>query len=943
MKSWRNVARPHEDVLKGTFQQAEFAVDLNAVYRGGGTNDYKDPISFFKRTYITKGMEQLLSQVARRLSGGDGDPVIHLQTAFGGGKTHTMLAVFHLATRKSELSSLMGIPELLKKAGVTSLPEAKVAVIDGTALSPGQAWVRGKNSIKTLWGELAWQLGGDDGFAMVKDADANGTSPGKEVLETLLKKHSPCVILIDELVAYVRQFQDGKTLSGGTFDSNLSFAQALTEAVKGVPHAVILASLPESEIEAGSERGVAALKALGKIFNRVQALSKLVEAEEAFEIVRRRLFEPITDHKARDEVCTAYSQTYAREGRFLPPETQEARYFHRLKDAYPIHPEVFDRLYEDWTTIEGFQRTRGVLKLMAKVISRLWAEGNLDPLIMPGSLPLADAGVRSEMTNLFAPGWDTVVDRDIDGDRADTTLLETSEPRFGEMNAAKRVARTLFLGTAPASVGAVKGQKGLSQARVILGCLKPGEAPSVYSDALYRLSERLHYLNSTGGGENIRYWFDTRANLRREMEERKRRFEEKLEVDRRIEEVLKKVFSGSTLFDGIHVFPEDSEIPDDSALRLVVLPPEAWFLKEARRQVDEAVLSRLKRCGDRPRHRGNRLLFVAPDNGVLNRLRDSVRTVLAWGSIVKDIDEGRLNSDLSQRRQAEGELEQAAEILPRVARECFKWLLCPVQEDATDPTISIEAHSISTSGGSAMSELERICKDNELVYSVWSEHHLKSLLKEYYWKPDQPEVLAREIWEASLKYVYLPRFKGIDVFEAVIRRGSGSADFFGAAQGKEGAKYLDFNFGQGGVSYSNALLLIEPETARAYAATVVRPGAPTPQPGPDTGGGAPTTPITGLPSGGDGGTATGGALGGIGPAGSARFYRGTIKVNAETARSHLLQISEEILQYLIRDPQAVLTLSLDIETEFPEGASDQLKRIISENARQLGFIRSEWE
>ncbi|MFM7200166.1 MAG: DUF499 domain-containing protein, partial [Myxococcota bacterium] len=332
------------------------------------------------------------------------------------GKTHTLLAVYHLATRKCELRELVGIPSLLDQCGLSDVPQAKVVVLDGNKLSPGQPLRRGKEtSINTLWGELAWQLGGAHGYARVRDADVSGTSPGKEVLRALLEAYAPCVVLVDELVAYIRQFEAGKGLSGGTYDSNLSFTQALTEAVKQVPNAMLLASLPESEVEAGSARGLAVLKALEKTFGRVQALWKPVASEEAFEIVRRRLFEPITDEEGRDAVCRAFAEVYRAEPENFPMETHEGRYLERLRQAYPIHPEVFDRLYEDWSGLEGFQRTRGVLKLMARVISRLWQDSNKDLMIMPGSMPLADAPTRNELLVHLPGGWEPVIERDIDG------------------------------------------------------------------------------------------------------------------------------------------------------------------------------------------------------------------------------------------------------------------------------------------------------------------------------------------------------------------------------------------------------------------------------------------------------------------------------------------------------------------------------------------------
>ena len=288
-----------------------------------------------------------------------------------------------------------------------------------------------------------------------------------------------------------------------------------TEAVKLVPSAIVLASLPESDVEAGSQRGVAALRSLEKTFGRIQALWKPVATEEAFEIVRRRLFEPVRDTKTRDAVCRAFADAYIAEGAKLPTETQEGRYYDRLVQAYPIHPEVFDRLYEDWTTIDGFQRTRGVLKLMAKVIYCLWKDDNKDLMILPGSLPLHDGSTRSELTYYLPAGWDAVIEKDIDGDRAETTELENREPRFGQVNAARRVGRTLFLGSAPSSVAGKAGIRGLDRARVLLGCLQPGQVSSTYSDALNRLADRLHYLNSSGDKvqDATRFWFDTRANL----------------------------------------------------------------------------------------------------------------------------------------------------------------------------------------------------------------------------------------------------------------------------------------------------------------------------------------------------------------------------------------------------------------------------------------------
>jgi len=943
LKPWREIAVPHADVLEGTFQQSEFAADITAVHTGKATREYQDAAAFFERTFITEGMRLLLTSVARRLNGQGGDPVIQLQTAFGGGKTHTMLAVYHLATRKCALKDLPGIPALLDQAKLMDLPKARVAVLDGTAVSPGQPWKHGQQVIHTLWGELAWQLGGEEAFALLKEADSNGTSPGKDVLRTILERCSPCVVLVDELVAYIRQFPDGQTLSGGSYDSNMSFAQSLTEAMKLVPNAVLLGSLPESDVEAGSNKGVAALRALEKTFGRVQALWKPVATEEAFEIVRRRLFEPISDLKSRDSVCRAFSDSYIAEGAKLPSETQEARYYDRLVQAYPIHPELFDRLYEDWSTLDGFQRTRGVLKLMAKVIYRLWKDQNQDYMIMPGSLPLYEGETRNELTYHLQNGWDAVIEGDVDGERAETTELESKEPRFGAIEAARRVARTLFFGTAPAAVATRSaGTRGQERARIILGCLQPGQVLSTYSDALNRLSDRLHYLNATGdkAQESTRFWFDTRANLRREMEDRKRRFNDAHDVHPKLGEALRKLTAGASLFEGVHIFTPHADVPDDAGLRLVCLPPANFYSRGEPRQAFEEVLNFTRNNGSKPRYRGNRLIFLVPEYGALTRVTDCIRTALAWKSILDDVEFSRLNIDLAQKKQAEKELKAAEEVVAKAVRECYRWLLCPSQASAATTPATVEAIPLNTSGAVLGAEIERVCSDNEWVISTWSPIHLRSRLKELYWKENKVNVSAVAFWEDTLRYLYLPRLKNRYVLEQAIVKGAGTRDFFGTANGEHEGKYDGFKFGDANVQLDDTLLLIEPGAAAAYAANLL--ASPTHQPG--AGGGVTAPPDPGLPPGvNSSGSATIPGIGNAGGKSIARSFHGQVSVNPATAKMRLVQIAEEVIAALNADPNAEVKISVEIQANFPDGVKDQTKRAVSENAKILGFKNAEWE
>jgi len=939
LKPWREIAVPHEDVLKGTFQQAEFAADLSRVHDGTATPEYQNPALFFQRTFITEGMRLLLDSVVKRLSGKGGDPVIQLETAFGGGKTHTMLAVYHLATGGVSASDLPGVPAILDAAGVTELPHARVAVLDGIKSSPNQPVMRDGQAIRTLWGDLAWQLGKAEGYALVADADASGTSPGKAVLETLLSRYAPCVILIDELVAYVRQFEEGKTLTGGSFDSNLSFVQALTEALKSVPNAVLLASLPESDKEAGSQRGVKALAALAHYFGRIQALWKPVGTEEAFEIVRRRLFSSINDKLAAETVCRAFADYYTANSDDFPRETQEIRYYERLIHAYPIHPEVFDRLYEDWSSLDNFQRTRGVLKLMAKVIHRLWDKNDKDPLIMPGSFPLDDANTRNELIYYLPQGWDPVVERDIDGERAETTEIENKDTRLGSVQACRRSARTVFLGSAPTTANQMV--RGLELERIVLGVAQPGQQVGIYKDALRRLSDRLHYLNSG----NNRFWFDTRPNLRREMEERKRRFQDKEDVFPAIRDRVQKSFA-TGVFGGIHVFTASGDVPDDWQLRLVVLPPDAAFSRSGQSLAVERAVEILKNRGDQPRFKQNRLIFLAADYDSVSRLKDQVRSTLAWQSIVSDIKEIKLNLDQFQSRQASKSLEDASEALRRMIREAYKWIVAPMQEARPGKGLSEiqwEHFQVNPGAQNLSQEIERVLKENELLITEWAPIHLTNVLKDWFWKDDVKETSALNVWQQSCHQLYLPRLRDDTAFQHTMAVGAESRDFFGFAQGKEGGRYLGFTFGKRtSLFLDSSMLLIEPVTAAGYAEAQraveesARQTAADPVMG-NTGGGNTPQDVedAAKPSYPTGGGAT--------PQTVKKQFYGSIELDAIQAKKQFADLVDEVIMQFTARPGVKIKIAIEIQAESAIGFDDGLQRAVKENCNVLRFKNAEFE
>lgn len=324
-------------------------------------------------------------------------------------------------------------------------------------------------------------------------------------------------------------------------------------------------------------------------------------------------------------------------------------------------------------------------------------------------------------------------------------------------------------------------------------------------------------------------------------------------------------------------------------------------------------------------------------------MNDCIRTALAWGSIVEDVKEQRLNIDRLQENQAIKELETAEKVLPKVVRECYRWLLCPVKHLHTDPKTMIEAFPINTSGSTFGIEVEKVCDENELVISTWSPIHLRTKLVELYWKDDKPAVAAKTFWEDTQKYLYLPRLKNRKVLEQAISKGAGTKDFFATALGQNGGKYEGFKFGDDNVHLDDTLLLIEPVAAAAYESSIkpppiVKPGVIEPIPGGTT----TVNEVSPVPGGGNGGTKPPDVPVVVPPT-KPKSYYGSIAITPSGAKMQMVSVADEIISLLASDPNVVLKVTVEINADFSQGASDQIKRATSENAKALGFQSSEWE
>jgi hypothetical protein len=941
LKPWREVLQPHDDVATGNFHAAEFAADLYKVATGGEIDaDYADPVEFFRRTYLTEGLRDLIGRAVRRLGGDDNvSPVVNLQTNFGGGKTHSMLSLWHVAAGLPVGRFPQETQELLTANGYQGAKINRVAIV-GNHFSPSGIDKEDGTRVNTIWGELGWQLGGRDGYALVAAADQSRTHPG-DALHRLLAAYSPAVILIDEWVAYARSLVGRDDLAGGTFDDQFTFAQSLTEAVKGTSGVLLAISIPASESEddadevvgnaeeVGGSNGLEALKRLQNVVRRVADQWRPASSNEAYHIVKQRLFKQPDAAALASIRATAkgYVDMYRKYTDDFPRDARESAYEDRIRETYPIHPELFDTLYEEWSSLERFQRTRGVLRLMSTVIHTLWTGEDASPLIMPGSIPLATSNVNSELTQYLQDSWKPIIDADVDGTSSEPARIDRDKPLFGQRALTKRLARTVFFGAAP-TIAPGSVHKGIETQRVFLGTAIPGDVPGNFHAALTQLGDRATYFYSGSG----KYWYDLQPNITRTAKDQAERLH-KEDVWKEITTRLAAQQRNPGDFVGVHVCPEsNADIPDGDEARLVILHPRFHHKRGTDSAAKEFAQKATEHRGSSNRTNRNMLVYLAADEARLEELVNATRDFLGWKHVLDN--EADLDLTQNQRNQAIQRRGQADQTVAARLLQTFTWALVPAQPIASEPFIIRETKVEGQSDSLAARVSRRLGNDGDLsvqqaastirlaingyVPQVWREGH----------------VSLGVLWGLYSQYPYMPRLRDRTVLDEGITEMPmlWQTDAFALAAGYDEASRRYTGLWISGDDAlpppaTDAILLVRPEVAMNQRSLET-----------------PTAPEGDQPDGEENPTVgPSPAPGGDEPRRKAktRFF-GVKTLNSDKIALDFKNIADEVIASL-RDESTELVVKIEIEATRADGFSEGEIRTLSENAQTLKFEQSGFE
>jgi len=655
LEPWYKVVLPRREVREGrSFNPDEFAIALEQVVAGTAPSDYRDPEAFFDRTCFTRALRDHTGMVLRRLAGETANtaPVLTLVTQFGGGKTHTLTALYHLVTASDRLAAREEVRSLLHEAELSAAPAARIAVFVGNAWDP-------RDGREAPWIDIARQLAGDRGVDLL-GAQAEATPPGTEALgRVFAAADAPVLVLFDEVLNFVNRYRQ-------MADAFHAFIQNLTVAMTGTTHGAAVISLPRSQVEM-SDFDLAWQDKITKVVRRVAKDLLANDETEVSEVVRRRLFDDLGQERFRKKVSRAYADWCFERRERLPPEwtlvdsaaTEAKAREHlraRFEACYPFHPATLSVFQRKWRALSQFQQTRGTLAMLAQWISWAHRDGftgaRTEPLITLGSAPLEVpdfAGVV--LGQLGESRLSAAIEADIAGAQAHARALD-GDTKAALRDIHRRVGTTMLF---ESSGGQVDKVAHLPELRFALG--EPAIDTTSVDGAALALEERAYFLRRVGtDGFRISY----RPTIKKVVNDRRASLDEEEEVRPAVRSLVKDDFDRDKSIPRVH-FPADStSIPDTPKLTLVVMDPAAEWTGAATDGLRERIAEWTRTRGASPRRYPGALVWAVRKPG--QGLRDRVEQWLAWRRVASEVSAGALGSELDATDRAEinGKVRDAA-------------------------------------------------------------------------------------------------------------------------------------------------------------------------------------------------------------------------------------------------------------------------------------------
>jgi hypothetical protein len=573
MRAFHTIAVPHKDILEGRLTLDTFAADLGNVYQNRGIDEYRDADTFFQKTYLTQGLQNLIGVVEKRLHGKGGDPVIQIQTPFGGGKTHALIALYHSAKQWGD----------------------KVVVIDGTSLSADD----------TFWALIEKQLTGK----VSKFSEA--TSPGKDKIRDFLEHQQPVLILMDEVLEYTTKAAGRKIGDSNLASQTMAFMQELTEVASTLPQVCLVATLPSSVIEHYDRAAEDLFQKLQKVSGRKEIIYTPVEDNEITKIILRRLFST-RDEQAAKEIVNKFV-SFAEENGILPAGVQPTLYRDKFMESYPFLPDVVDVLYHRWGSFPTFQRTRGVLRLLSLVIYSM--KETTSEYITLADFDLASQEIRQELIKHIGQQYNGIISQDITSYASGAVKVNrTLGNAFMGLRLGERAARTIFLYSFSGA-----GARGSTLTEIKRNSTTFDNPPSTIAEAMEQFKRQLLYLHE----RNDMYFFSTEITLNKllliNMENVK-------EQDIKSKEGL---LLQSSLDRGkleVYLWNESPDIPDTDSLKLIILDSSSASKKK----------DILTKRGQTQRIYKNTLFFLTPMDSEYPAVHRDIRENIALLNIESD-------------------------------------------------------------------------------------------------------------------------------------------------------------------------------------------------------------------------------------------------------------------------------------------------------------------